>query len=298
MLNFKSIEAFITKQNYLTNSIGLARSILALGLFLTLVFNSNEVLFYSSSNVISFHPNNINFLSIYLFIQNTQLAKLISIVILFFVIIGIYPRITCILHFWVTYSFLSSVHIADGGDQIAVIISFLLIPVYLLNPNRWHWQINETKSFYSKTIAFYTLLLLKLQAIVIYFHSSVGKFPVIEWTEGSALYYWFNDPVFGLKKSLKPLFDIIFKNPIFTFYANWSVMFLELFIVLAIMSSSKKMKKYALISGLVFHLFIVLVHGLFSFYFSMASLLILSLYSENINFSFSFRKRNWKLVTN
>jgi len=296
MLSFKSIEEFIVKQYYLTNSIGLARSILALGLFLTLVFNSNEVLFYSNSNVVEFHANQYNFLSIYLFIQNTQLAKLISIAILFFVIIGLYPRFTCILHFWVTYSFLSCAHIADGGDQIAAIISFLLIPLCLINSNRWHWQINKTRSFYSNTIAFYTILLIKLQAIVIYFHSSVGKFPVVEWVDGSAIYYWFNDPVFGLKKSLVPLFDVILKNAIFTFYANWAVMFLELFIVFAVISSSKKIKKYALIMGLIFHLFIVLVHGLFSFYFSMASLLILSLYSQNIRFT--FRKKTYKLIPN
>jgi antimicrobial peptide system SdpB family protein len=295
MISFKRIEEFIIKKNYLTNSIGLARSILALGLFLTLLFNSNDVLFYLNSGAIEFQINQYNFFSIYLLIQNTQIAKLISIVVLFFVIIGIYPRITCLLHFWVTYSFSSCVHIPDGGDQIATIISFLLIPVFLLNPNRWHWQINKTKSFYSNTVAFYSILLIKLQTIVIYFHSSVGKFPVVEWTEGSAIYYWFNDPVFGLNNSLKPFFDIIFKNSILTFYANWGVMFLELFIVLAVITSSKKIKKYALIMGLLFHFFIILVHGLFSFYFSMASLLILSLYSENIRFSY---RKAYKLIPN
>ena len=294
MYNFNKIEQYINKNCYFTTAFGLARSVLALGLLITLVFNNNTTLF--DTNVDGLHgvrSNNYNFFSLYVLFDNLVIAKLISIIILVIVIIGIYPRFTSILHFWVTFSYASCVHIIDGGDQIASILTVLFIPICLCNPNKTHWKNYKTSNFYVNTICFFSYLLIMLQTIVIYFHAAVGKFVVPEWINGTAIYYWFNDPVFGASGFVKTIFNFLFKHPTLTFYLNWSVLFLELFIVVAVISPYKRIKTLALIFGLIFHLIIVLVHGLLSFYFSMASLLIASLFSMNNVDFYNMLARNW-----
>jgi antimicrobial peptide system SdpB family protein len=282
MNSFSKIEYLINKKYYFTSSFGLARSVLAFGLLITLIFNGNTILFDTNmSGFDGVRVNNYNFFSIFLLFDNLMIAKYISIIILLSVIIGIYPRITAILHFWVTYSFASCTHIIDGGDQIASILTLLFVPICILNPNKTHWKNYKSSNFYTNTICFFMYFLIMLQTFVIYFHAAVGKFVVPEWINGTAIYYWFNDPVFGASGFTKTIFNFLFKSPIFTFYANWSVLFLELFIAIAVILPYKKAKFTALILGLIFHFLIVLVHGLISFYFSMAALLIVSLYSLN-----------------
>lgn len=154
----KYLEGEINSGIYWTNYLGLSRSLLALGMLLTLFFNSNDILFsHGINNDYFLKCNFINSLSIYCLIKHTLLAKYISILILFSVSIGIYPRLTCIFHWWITYSFATSAYIIDGGDQIASILTFLLIPICLLDRRKWHWSKNYYKhNFLEKNIAFFT----------------------------------------------------------------------------------------------------------------------------------------------
>lgn len=279
---FSSIEKYINYNTYFTNWVGIARTTLCIGLLLTLIFNRAEELFQiNMKGVAPIAKNSYNFFSIFIIFKNLQLAKFISIILLFIVVSGIYARYTCLLHFWISFSYTSCVQIIDGGDQIANILTFLLIPICISNPSKWHWKNYKSNNFYFNTLSFYGFLLIKIQAFVIYFHAAIGKFVVPEWVNGTAIYYWFSEPVFGANKLFKPVLDWMFKKPLLTFYMNWSVMFLELFIAFAIFHPNNRIKKVALIFGLIFHLFIIFIHGLTSFYFSMMALLILSLWSVN-----------------
>ena len=281
---FEKIEKYVNSNIYFTNSVGLARTLLSIGLLITLTFNNTDELFnINIDGVHSIAQNEYNFFSLFIIFKNLEIARIISVAILLFVATGFYPRYTSFLHFWVSFSYTSCVQIIDGGDQIMTILTFLLIPICLANPSKSHWKPYKTSNFYSNTISYYGFLLIKIQAFIIYFHAAVGKFVVPEWINGTAIYYWFSDPVFGANKHFKPILFWIFKKPLLTFYLNWSVLFLELFISFAIFYPNYRIKKLALILGLIFHFFIVIIHGLTSFYFSMASLLILSLWAINKN---------------
>jgi antimicrobial peptide system SdpB family protein len=286
MNNFFEKTYALTTANIQTNYFGLARTILALGLLSTLIFNSNEVLFTSGlRNENLLNGINLNYLSIYNVFNNIFIAKIVSIFILIICASGFYPRYLCLLHWWVTFSFCNSSYIIDGGDQIASITSFLIIPICLIDNRKNHFQVSKTQNnFYSNTITYFSFLLIQAQTVVIYLHSGIGKFKSKEWVDGTALYYWFNNSLFGMPDYLVLPLNYFFKFPIFVTYFTWSIILIELFIAFAILQSSLKYKKIALFLGVFLHFFIVLIHGLSSFYFSMASILIISLYSKNNNF--------------
>ncbi len=286
------LERFINN-NYWTNTLGLGRSLLALSTLLTLCFNSQEVLFYSGIN--NQNTPKIQDLSINIYTWFPELAHgyYFSIIVLILVLIGIYPRITCVFHWLVTFSFLTTTALGDGGDQIASILTLLLIPVCIFDKRKWHWSsIEYTHNFYTNSIAAIFYELIRIQMFVIYFFASVGKFPSEEWKNGTALYYWFNEPLFGVNEFYLPFVNIILESPILTSLSTWSVLVLELSLAFAYFISSQKTRMIFLFMGVFFHFMIVLFFGLISFYFVMAAGLIFFLISKNFNYEY----RNFNLI--
>jgi antimicrobial peptide system SdpB family protein len=269
--------------NYWTVTLGIARSSLALGLLLTLLFNSNETLFsFGIENEILPRFNKTDLINIYYIAKNYTIAKYISIIVLVLVIMGIYPKYTCILHWWVTFSFFNTSFAIDGGDQINNILTLLLIPICLIDKRKSHWHKsnNLNPSFLKKSIAYFTFIIIEVQISFLYFHASVGKFKVLEWINGTALYYWITNQTFGMNEMFYPLIMPLLKNPFILTYLTWSVLILELFLFSCIFIRDKRVRKFAWYLGILFHLGIVFIHGLISFFFSMFGALTLYLITK------------------
>lgn len=286
-LHLPTIEKYINN-NYWTNYVGLSRTVLALGTLLTLLFNSSDTLFtFGLQNEISYNCNNLNIISLYCLTGNVMLTKAISIIVLLLVIIGIRPQWTCIPHWWVTYSFTVTSYAIDGGDQVTSILTFLLIPICLTDNRISHWKRNEadpsTVSFYRKTIAFFAFTMIQIQVAFIYFNAAVGKFTVPEWLNGTAVYYWSTNQLFGLNDNIQFLFMYLLKNPFGITFVTWGVLVFELFLFSCIFIKNKKVKEFAWIAGIVFHFAIIVFHGLISFFFAMFSALTLFLVAKNRN---------------
>ncbi len=118
---------------------------------------------------------------------------------------------------------------------------------------------------------------------VIYLQSAIGKLSVSEWIHGTAPYYWFNDPVNGMATWLKPILNPIITNNYGAFVISWSVMIVELVLGLAIFIH-KKYYKTLFIAAIIFHFSIIIIHGLFSFFFAMAGALCIYLLIEYAEF--------------
>lgn len=267
---------------------GLARSILALGTLSTLLFNNNDVLFRLAAGINKVPIcNDVTRGSIFcIFNENLGLARWICILILLVVIFGWRPMITGILHWWVSYSFMISSVVIDGGDQITAVLTLLLIPVCLTDKRKWRWSdktnaISMTVSTGICTlIALSSLFMIRLQVAIIYLNSGVAKFYVSEWTNGTALYYWFTHPIFGFSEALEPILTPIITNPYSVTLLTWGVMFFEILLFLGI-TIKNRYRNTLLISGLVFHFLIFIIHGLFSFFLAMCGALILFLKTDN-----------------
>ncbi len=266
-------------KNYLTNVYGLGRSVLALCTLLTLVFNDIDYLFAEHLFEIAetaMLPDKINLFFLVGF-EHLIIGKIGAIIILLAVISGYYPRITGVLHWWVCMSFYNAASILDGGDQIATVISLLLIPLTLLDNRKNHWNKAKARSIYVNFMAFICFVVIELQVALIYFQAGVEKpYKVDEWLNGTALYYWFNNNQFGAPDWLLTVLNPVLDSPFIMSGMNWMVIFFELLLFGAIFMQRKRrtrLLKYAI----MFHFFIILLHGLVSFFFSIAAALILYL---------------------
>ncbi len=285
----------IIQNSPFTNVYGTARSILALGTCLTLIVNPVEHLFFASSLARMGNTSGLFTISLFTVLANhLELARMLAIMSLLLVISGYRPRLTGILHWYITFSFYADCSDIDGGDHLANVLSFLLIPICLTDNRTWHWQ--PTNSVVVRElpnlIAWIVGLVLRIQVCMIYFQAGIGKIPVEEWANGTAFYYWFTHHYHGADTWLKNLLLPILQTSWGVVSITWGTIIFEIFLFLAIvMPKNDKRRHYLLISGLIFHISIILVHGLVSFFFSMAAALILYLrpLDKPFNFKISLR---------
>lgn len=286
--------------NPINNVYGLARSLLALGTFLTLVSNSTENLFMSSTDITKVGISHLVDFSLFNILSNQiELARAISLVILLFVIIGIYPRFTGLLHWYVSFSFFAACSVIDGGDQANSVMSLLLVPLTFLDNRKWHWQVPDRikTSLVVNSISWSSIFLIRIQVCVIYLHAAVAKFKVEEWINGTASFYWFTHHYHGAAEYIKPLIVSIVSNNFLVVIITWGSILLELLLFSAILIRPDSLRrKSLLLAGLSFHFLIVLIHGLISFYFTMASALLLYLSNYQTGYNFSKLKplKLWK----
>ncbi|WP_340201096.1 sporulation-delaying protein SdpB family protein [Ascidiimonas sp. W6] len=278
-----------------TNLLGLGRSLLALGTLLTLLVNSNSVLF--DINILSQQGTVLQNTGIFYLMSNHLLgAKLICILILILVMSGWYPKITGILHWYVSYSFFTSCNIVDGGDHITAVLTFLLIPITLTDPRKNHWYgVHKTTDNLKATLARAFFILIQIQVCAIYFHAFVGKIGVDAWLNGTATYYWLTHEFFGIHEVLNPLFNTLLANPFVVTLVTWGTLVLEFLLAACILLDKHSKRRYLmLLAGLLFHFSILAVHGLFTFFFAITACLILYLVPEDTVLTREMLA-NWKI---
>lgn len=274
--------------NCYTIVYGIARACLAIGLLITFLFSTNEILFdkdlfqYGTINSI---VDNIN-LFFLLGYENIWIGEIISIIVLLLVISGFFPRITGVLHWWVVFSFNNAGSIVDGGDQIAGVLLFFLIPITLLDNRLNHYAAPTKQNLFSRYISnVFLKVLIPIQMSVLYFHAVTEKlYKVEEWRNGTAVYYFSKDPLFGTE--ILDNFEVLS----FTFFATlftWGTLLLE-FVFAGALFMNYKTKKWILPFAIFFHFCIALMFGLTSFMFGMLGGLIIYLLNPNgIQFSTS-----------
>lgn len=282
--------------NYLStfkwsNTYGVARSFIALSLFLTLSFSDIHKMIVPVGKLAEIYSvSNFSKISIFYLLQdNLLLAKIISLVILALVIVGWRPRITGVLHWWIAFSFTTSSFVLEGGDQLGEIIALLLIPVTLFDHRKFHWQ-NNVPFKYKRSLMSDSILLMVISSFVIisiqvsylYFNASTGKFSSEEWTNGTAVYYWIDNSIFGASDGFwKPIFLFIMKYPVGVIMFTWGAIIMEIVLSLGIMVSNSNVRRALLFMGIFLHLMFGFAFGLWTFYLTMIGALIIYLGPKN-----------------
>ena len=266
------------------------RSILALSSLCVLLFSPVAGLFPGFHiNKIMEGASGIEKINIFFWFDNIYIPFGISIAVLVLVLLGIYPRLVSILHSVVSYSIFYSMLIIEGGDQINSILTFLLIPVCLCDNRIFGWKNADItiKNLYLSYFVHVNLLVIKVQMALLYLNAGVAKLFQEEWRNGTAVYYWFNDNVFGAPHWQKFLFSFIFTNNLLVSIVNYGVILLELMLFVVLFLSQND--KYRLfIFAFIFHLLIFLTHGLPSFGLSMTAGLVLLLFDSGYSISQNF----------
>jgi len=258
----------------------LAKSFLALSTLLTLLTTDGEDLFRPFGRYVehSYDLDIFKKLNLFLFFQSHEsffIHKSIAISILTLVVINIFPKTISVLHWWVSFSFATSVHFIDGGDQINSVICLFLIPLTFIAHGK------SRKNWYICNFGFFTFLFFKLQFSMIYFHSLIGKLSVNEWSTGTAIYNWFSNPIFGVSDFILPLFTRIFQNIVLTNILNWSPMLilgiLSFSLVASFNNSNLLYRNFVFFIGVAFHFLNFIFFGLSSFFLTMVGGLVLYL---------------------
>ncbi len=292
-LNNKLKEFAINNFPY-TDVLGLSRSVIALGTLLTLLTNTSSVLMQKMDTGEYLNPlinpiaeiNKFNFFLLF-GIEQFDLMRYLAILLLLMVISGYFIKVTSIFHWWISISFFLSSSVIDGGDQIASILSFLLIPICLTDERKNHWNYIKPYSKPKNIVGIVAVNLIRLQIAIIYFHAAIGKFDIPEWRNGTAIYYWFNHSFFGMPEYLANPMNYILSNKWIVSILTYSVLIAEVILFLCL-TASKKMRKYIFPFAVLFHFLIIIYHGIFSFFFSIVGGLII--YLLHINSSLNLKK--------
>lgn len=292
------IKSIVDKRYPYTNVIGLVRSMLAMGLLLTLFFTDVNFLAIQDSNGAFLSPTiNESDWNFFMFFGAEYILemKIAAILLLFLVITGYFPQITCLAHWWIASSFMFFSSVIDGGDQIHNNITLLLIPLCLTDPRINHWFKGKKRESALNLFGVFPIWVIKIQVAMIYFQASVAKYSEPEWANGTALYYWFNNSVFGSQQPVLDLMGPILENGMTVTLLTYSVLVLEIVLFAALFMSHKR-RMYLLPLAVGFHFGIIVFHGIFSFFFSIASIAILYLlptgYTIKLNFSWLYKLRD------
>lgn len=268
-----------------TSCYGLARTLLALATGLTLLTNPAVLLLPSDSVA---PVSDLAALGLFHLVPRTwaEVTRVAAGLLLLGVATGWRPRLTGIIHWYLTFSLSTGFFLIEGGDQIASILTFLLIPVTLTDPRRSHWSAPPSSSSEIQwLVAAVCLGLVRFQVAGVYFHAAVGKFAVAEWADGTALYYWLLHPVLGAPEWLRPMLEPLLLSAIVLPLTTWGVLALE-FALAAGLIAARAWRPWLLACGVALHAGIILVHGLVSFGAVMFAALILYLWPRNHPFPY------------
>lgn len=297
---FKKLDRWVahwaSSQNPFTNVYGLARSLLALATLITLLFNHSSVFFRPSAGSSEFPNCSNNLFSIFCLVPNDyfylEIVRWISILVLIIVISGWRPRYTGIIHWWITFSFWQSAATVDGGDQVAAVFTLLLIPITLCDPRKNHWikwNDKSDKFLTRKIVSLITIMIIKVQAVIIYFHSTVAKLASEEWINGTAVWYYVQFPMLGTPLFLEGPIMWLLSTP-FVVIPTWGTLIMQTVLVAALFSA-KKYRAFIFLLAVLMHEVFALFLGLISFSIAMLGVLIFLLRPLDYEFKFLFLKK-------
>ncbi|TKK87198.1 hypothetical protein FDA94_18970 [Herbidospora galbida] len=260
-----------------TNVYGLARTMLAVATLLTLLATDTTSLFRPVAGVPDF-PNCDDIAQYGLFcVAGPGPGRYIGIAVLVVVATGWRPRFTALPHWWVTVSFQASGSLPDGGDQVAAVMTLLLLPVALTDGRPWHWGPAARVADPARSLlAWSAFLVVRLQVAGIYLQASMAKLGREEWANGTALYYWLNDPMFGSPEWASWLLRPVLASAAGVTLLTWGAIAVEFALVLGLVAR-REAWPYLLLAGLGLHASIALLMGLGSFALTMMACLVLYL---------------------
>ncbi len=303
---FEKIGEFAYKwcaeNNPWTNVYGLARTIIASSTALTLALNDTTTFFKPGAGVNTF-PNCSENFSIFCTVPNEymylSLIKWLCVILLIVVASGWRPRITGVIHWWISYSVQVAAMTTDGGEQVAAVLTLLLIPITLTDSRKWHWNAEESSlvsstDYYKRLIALVTIWVIRFQMAILYLNSTIAKLAEDDWINGTAVYYYIQDPMLGLPKFLLNILHPVISSSLIIL-PTWGTIILQ-FLLFAAFLAPKKIWKNILVAAILMHEVFALMLGLISFSMIMIGALILYLRPSEQAFSFKgvkkFKRRN------
>lgn len=248
-----------------TPAFGIARSLVAIAELTVVVFTSDADLFPVVPNgPTGPRCDGLRALSLWC-TSSSPVAQTVfrftTIAVLLLVASGYRPRWTCIPHWYVTFSLAAAIHVPNGGENVAKILTLLLIPLCLADDRIWHWRRPVTPlPAWWRGNAYVAHSVIRLQVAIVYGQAVWLKVVEPEWRDGSAMHHVMQDAYFGATPDLAVLLQSSLLSPAIT----WGTILLESAIVVCVFGNSA-VRRIGLALAVVLHGGIIVALGLVSF---------------------------------
>ncbi|MBA2175828.1 hypothetical protein H0266_13100 [Halobacillus locisalis] len=286
-MNEKLIRIF-EKINPWTNVYGLARTLLATSTLLTLIMNDISTLFKPTSDFADYPSCGVDYSLFCIFdLGDTGLGilKWLCIILLLLTASGWRPRITGIIHAWITFSFYHSAVTVDGGEQVTTVFTLILIPLTLTDNRKWHWQDPpKDKTNLSKAVGISTYFAFRIQVAILYFHSVVAKISQEEWIDGTAVWYYMQSPMLGIHPKIFEIIEPILGSPLVVI-PTWGTLIVQTILFASLFMDKKHWRKVLILAILMHELFAIIL-GLVTFSIAVIGVLLLYLWPLDDTFKF------------
>lgn len=262
-------------------NVAIARSLMALALVLTLLFTDIYDLFIVDVFVSKGETDLLKEFSFFVLFgwDNLQIAKAVAILLLLTVVSGRFMKITSILHWWITLSYMHTSALVEGGEQIASIMTLAFVPLCWLDNRKSHWEDTIAVESISKPALFVGQIIIALifiQISYLYFQAGSSKLAFNEWKDGTVMYYWLTSNIFGFLPMTEYyiLDEFILKNEFILLLMAWGSIFVEIVLSFSLFSNWE-FRKFAFVLGISFHFVVYILIGLATFGLFMAASLVI-----------------------
>lgn len=193
---------------------------------------------------------------------------------------GWLPGPALIVQWWFAVSVFSSVLVVEGGEQVACVTLFLLLPVAFVDRRRRASAplvVGLASTALRDRAILLALFLVKAQVTVIYFDSVLAKLGRPNWQEGTAVYYFGQDPVFGPPSWIEPALSRFYQWDWGSPALTWGTLAVEAFLGVAPWLARDSARRTALWTAVAFHGTIAIMLGLPTFALAMTAANVLAL---------------------
>jgi antimicrobial peptide system SdpB family protein len=259
--------------------LGLGRSGVAFATLTVVLFTPDSALFaYTAAHPTGVDCGGVRGLSLWCAVGAgggaLPLNRALAVAVLAVTAAGWRPRWTCLPHWYVTFSLADSMTLPNGGDQVAQILTLLLVPMCLADDRRWQWQRPPAPLPAAwRGAAYAAALTARGQAAIIYSVAAVTKVLEPTWRHGTAMYSVLHDSDYGLPPGLlRHLGGLVGSIPLIA-AVTWTVPLVEIGIAVAVLGTAR-MRLVGLVLAVLLHGGIIVAMGLFSFGLIMIALLL------------------------
>ena len=198
-------------------------------------------------------------------------ARWLYVAILLWVISGLYPRFSGMLHYYISLSLLGGITLPDGGESAAVVVLTWVAIVTLFDGRKSAWSLEpywtvplRASMPWWAAVPITASFFLKVQVSLIYAHSAVSKVGTEAWLDGTALYYVMRMEMFGAAGPFSDLALLMTSHPLLVLGLSHGTLVLELAIAVMIWLPGRRSLGALVISSML-HVAIIVLLGISSF---------------------------------
>lgn len=254
---------------------------LALSTALVLTFNDSSVLLHDPTTSIPKPANCTGLAALGAFCltdpAHSETVRWLLVLLCVPTLIGAIPALAAPLHAYTAFTLASNTVGIEGGDYLTATATAVLVLVCATDWRSFGWRPRSSGAPALHHVPGQVLLVaLKVQAAYVYLEAAVVKQVHPIWADGSALWYWLQQPNFGARNDVRSLLEPVLSHAPLLQTATWGVIVTEYILAFSILAARRRSTRLATSAlSAALHLVFALVLGLVTFAISMIGVVLL-----------------------